>query len=410
MSDNLELNQTEVLEEQVTEIPAEETVTEEKPQAPKKNKGEKKGKKHKKHKKKKKSGAWFIVGMFLYAILILGAAYFGLKFLWGYLEAYEASRPANAVTAYMNQLTKEYIVDKCENVFENVDHNLQSEEACRQLLLDEFDSGLRHLKKSKECTDTRMVYVVKAGSTVVGQFVIEANEPDQFGFTTWDLAEESFDMSYITGTTKTITVPDCCTVTVNGVKLDESYIKEDKIPYEEIKEYYKDYDLPCKVTYQVGPLLGDFEMVVTDEDGTVLTIDDTFDWEPYYYNVTEEEIEQIDDFTELFLEKYIDFTGSNKNTRHKTYNALIDHVVADSDLAKRLKDAIAGLQFGQSKGDEIVSIDTHLRIRLGDKYLVDMTYEVDTTGREGVVRTATNARLLLVKTSDGFMTESIILY
>mgnify|MGYP006874730210 CR=1 FL=1 len=55
MSDNLELNQTEVLEEQVTEIPAEETVTEEKPQAPKKNKGEKKGKKHKKHKKKKKN-------------------------------------------------------------------------------------------------------------------------------------------------------------------------------------------------------------------------------------------------------------------------------------------------------------------------------------------------------------------
>ncbi len=410
MSENMELELNEVLEEQVTETPAEEIVTEEKPKESKKKKGSKKGKKHGKHKKKKKSGAWFIVGMFLYAIVFLGAAFYGLKFLWGYLEAYEASRPANTITAYMDQLTKEHIVDQCQEVFANVDHNIQSEEACRQLLLDEMKQGIRYAKKSKECTDTRQVYVIKAGTTVVGQFAIEANEPDEFGFTTWELVEESFDMSYITGTTKSITVPDRCTVTVNGVKLDESYIIEDNIPYEQIKEYYEDYELPHKVTYQAGPLLGDFEMVVTDIDGTVLTIDDTFDSEPYYFNVTAQETEDLDAFTKLFLEKYIDFTGSNKNTRHKTYNALIEHVVAGSDLAQRLKDAIEGLQFGQSKGDEIVSIDTHLRIRLGEKYLVDMTYEVDTTGREGVVRTATNARILMVKTENGFMTESIILY
>lgn len=404
MSENIQLEQNEILEEQVKEVPADVPAAEK----PKSEKPKKKGKK--KHKKKKKSGAWFIVGLFLYAMVFLAGTYFGLKFLWGYLEAYEASRPANTVTAYMDQLTKEYIVDQCQSVFENVDHNLQPEEACRQLLMDELKQGIRYAKRSKECTDTRQVYVIKAGSTVVGQFAIEANEPDQYGFTTWKLAEESFDMSFITGTTKSITVPDCCTVTVNGVKLDESYITQDKIPYEQIKEYYKDYDLPCKVTYQAGPLLGDFEMVVTDEDGTVLTIDETFDWEPYYYNVTEEEIQELDAFTKLFLEKYIDFTGSNKNTRHKTYNALIDYVVAGSDLATRLKDAIAGLQFGQSKGDEIVSIDTHLRIRLGDKYLVDLSYDVDTTGREGVVRTTTNARILMVKTEKGFMTESIILY
>ena len=134
-------------------------------------------------------------------------------------------------------------------------------------------------------------------------------------------------------------------------------------------------------------------------------------FKPSKPNLTHQKLNrELDAFVEKFLERYVDFTGSNKNTRHTTYNALIKHVVEGSDLAKRLKDAIAGLQFGQSKGDEIVSIDTHLRIRLDDKFLVDITYEVDTTGKEGVVRTTTNARLLIVKSGNTMKVESIIIY
>ena len=53
---------------------------------------------------------------------------------------------------------------------------------------------------------------------------------------------------------------------------------------------------------------------------------------------------------------------------------------------------------------------THLYIRLDQKYLVDLTYEVDTTGKEGVVRTTTNARLLIAETDKGLKVESIIIY
>lgn len=358
----------------------------------------------------KKSGSWFCIGMLLYAVIFLGLVIFGLRFLWDYMAAYEASRSDNAVDAYMEQLTSEHIVDMSQNVIDQIDHNLQSEEECRQIILDALRGGVRHAKKSRECTDTRLVYVLRTGSTVIGEFVIEANEPDEYGFTTWELAEESFDMSYLIGQTQSITAPDICTVSVNGVALDESYIIEDNIPYEDIKEYYDEYDLPCQVTYEAGPLLGEFEMVVTDDEGNELTFDENTDWSEYYYNCTEEETRKLDDFVDQFLERYIAFTGSNKNTRHTTYNALIKDVLEGSDLATRLKNAIAGLQFGQSKGDEIVSIVTHLRIRLDEKFLVDMTYEVDTTGKEGVVRTTTNARLLIVETEDGMKVESIILY
>lgn len=369
---------------------------------PKKSSGKKK------HKKKRRS--FFGLAMFLYAVIFLTAAGFGLKFLWDYMAAYEVSRPDNAVEAYMEQLTPEYIVDRCQDMVDGIDHNLQSEAQCRDILLAELSGGVRHAKKIKDCTETRQVYVLKAGSQVVGEFAIEANAPDRYGFTTWSLKEESFDMSYMVGQKQTVTVPGVCTVTVNGVALDESYIIQDKIPYEAIAAYYENYDLPCKVTYEAGPLLGEFSMVVTDPDGSEPVFDENTDWSKYYYNCTEQETEDLDAFVKTFLECYVDFTGSNKNTRHTTYNKLIKHIVEGSDLAVRLKDAIAGLQFGQSKGDEIVSIDTHLRIRLDDKFLVDMTYEVDTTGKQGVVRTTTNARLLIVESDKGLKVESIIIY
>ena len=82
----------------------------------------------------------------------------------------------------------------------------------------------------------------------------------------------------------------------------------------------------------------------------------------------------------------------------------------DEGWAPTLKGALDGLQFGQSKGDEIVSVTPHLQIRLGDKYLVDLTYEVDTTGKEGVVRQTINARILMVRTESGLKVESIDIY
>ena len=82
-----------------------------------------------------------------------------------------------------------------------------------------------------------------------------------------------------------------------------------------------------------------------------------------------------------------------------------------SDLAKRLETAIAGLQFGQSQGDEVVSITAHHQMRLEEgRYLCDITYEVDTTGKEGVVRTTTSAKLIIVQTSDGLKLESMNIY
>lgn len=372
----------------------------------------KKSNKPKKVQKVKKA-RWglFFLFLFLWVAAILGASYYGLKYLWSYLDAYENSRPKNTINAYMEQLTEEHICDLGMAVTEQIDTNLQSEEECRAIIMEVLSGGVTHAKKSKECTDTRQVYVLRSGGVVIGEFAIESGTPDEYGFTVWSLKEESFDFSFLIGEKVSLTAPSDYIVSVNGHALGSEYIIEDNIHYEEIEEYYEDYDMPYRVTYEAGPFLGQLEMTVTDPEGNPVTLDENFDWSQFYHNCTDEETKALDEFTEIFVERYVAFTGSNKNTRYGTYDKLIEYVVADSDLARRLQTAIAGLQFGQSQGDKVVSIVAHHQFRIEEgRYICDITYEVDTTGKEGVVRTTTNAKLFIVETDDGLKLESMSIY
>lgn len=360
---------------------------------------------------KKRSFVWFILGMFVYAAVALGGIYYGLKQLWVYMEAYENSRPDNTVNAYMQALTHDHIADLGQDVMDQIDLNLQSEEECRAYILDAISGGVTHAKKTKECTESRQVYVLRTGSTVIGEFAIEAQAPDAYGFTPWETVEESFDFSYLIGSTVSMTVPHDHAVMVNGHQLGSEYIIEDKIIYEEIKDLYDSYDMPYRVTYEAGPFLGEMEITSIDPQGNAVTFDENTDWSRFYHNCSDDEEKALTAFTEEYVKRYVAFTGSSKNTRYATLDAVLEYMVSGSDLEKRMRDALDGLQFGQSKGDEVVSITYHHQIRLEEgKYLCDVTYEVDTTGKKGVVRTSTNAKYIIVETKNGLKLESMSIY
>ena len=64
-----------------------------------------------KKKHKKRSGVGFAVFSVVWAVVLLAATGFGLYWLWGCMEGYEASRPHIAIDKYMSKVTKEYIID-----------------------------------------------------------------------------------------------------------------------------------------------------------------------------------------------------------------------------------------------------------------------------------------------------------
>lgn len=362
--------------------------------------------------KKKRSFLWFLLGMAIYAAVFLVAVYFGLKAFWNYMEAYENSRPKIAINVYMEGLTEEHICDLSQELIDQVDHNVQTAEECRSYIMDSID-GINYAKKAGESTETRQVFVLRTGKTVIGEFSIVAQEPDEYGFTPWKVEGESFDISTLNlfGSDYEVTVPHDHTVTVNGNTLDASYITNEKIIYEQIEDYYEKYELPYRVTYAVQPIMGEMSVVITDPSGNEVTFDENTDWTQYFHNCTDDEESALDEFTKVYVERYVAFTGSKRNTRNGNYKKLIEYVVTDSDFATRLKDALDGLQFGQSQGDKVVSLVANHQVRLEEgRYLCDITYEVDTTGKKGVVRTTTNAKLMVVQTDSGLKVESMTIY
>ena len=362
--------------------------------------------------KKKPALSRFAKGMLIYALVFLAIAGIGLAIFWDFMAAYEASRAKTTVNAYMQQLTEEHICDLSQTVIDQVDRNIQTEEQSRRYIMDAIGE-ITYAKKIKESTDTRQVYVLRAGNAVIGEFSIVSTDDGKYGFKPWKFEAESFDISTLNlfGAPCEVTVPSDHTVTVNGYALGSEYILDAKVPYEPIAEFYDDYDIPYRVTYTVAPIMGEMKVAITDPEGKEVSFDENTDWTPYFNNCTEEEKAELDAFTSTFIDRYTAFTGSTRGSRYVYYNRLMAYVVPGGDFADRLWEALEGLAFGQTQGTKVVSIVTHNQVRLAEnKYLCDVTYEVDTIGYKGTVRLTTNAKIVVVQTDNGLKAESVNIY
>lgn len=365
-----------------------------------------------KYVKEKKRSFWpFLLVMLIYAIVALIAIGFGLDWFYGYISAYEASRPKHVLNGYMDELTKEHVCDLSADVIAQVDHKIQSEEACRDYIIEALSKGFNYAKKSSVSTDTKQVYVLRSGTQVVGEFTMEVTNQDDYGFTYWEITGETFDMSYLIGEKASITAPDHYKVTANGAVLDSSYIVGEPVRYEALEQFYDEYDLPTIVTYEAGPILGSFEMAVTDTEGKPFDLESVKDRNRLAENCPEEMVEELDEFADDFINRYVTYAGgSNKNADTNLAN-LLKLIVPGSDYADRMKGAHYGQLFTQSYGDKIVEINNNYFFQLEEgKYVCDVTYLVDTTGKQGVVRTTNNVRIIVVETNAGLRVQTVYSY
>lgn len=367
-------------------------------------------------KRKLNKGMGFAIFMVVYAVLALGGICFGLKWFWGFMEGYEASRPHVAIDAYMEDLTRDRIVKSCTGLLENVDMNIQSEEECLNYLYDCVQGEFSYARKASACTETSQTYVLRSGDLVVGSFTIEAGAEDAYGFRPWRFKEESFQLPDMMGTESvSVTVPQGYDVYVNGFRLDESYIvKEESREFEVLEFFYGTYDLPelVLVTYKAGPFMNaQFQMEVYDPEGQPFVMDENFD-ENTLIALSDETVKgELDAFLDKFIDAYVLFAGCANDNRYANYNHVIQYVVPDSNLAQRMREALDGLLYAQSRGDKVAEIDVHHYVAVAEnKYMVDVTYKVDTTGNEGVVQTTTNVKMIVVESNGRYLVESMIGY
>lgn len=359
---------------------------------------------------KKRHRTWLLITiMILYAVVVLVGAKFGLHKLTQFLEVYETSRPSTAMTAYMDGLTTEHICDMSKPIIDIIDHNLQSEEECRQVILDALQGSFSYAKKIADCSDEKQVYVIRCDSQPIGQMQIEQKIDMDFGMKGWIVTGENFDLSYLITDTVSGTVPSNYGVYVNNVLLDGSYLTKLSISTDAIPEYYGIMGLPTMVTYTAGPCLGNIEMTVLDPYGEGALADQ--DPMSYLMNVTPDETDRLNAFTHDFLVAYMDFLAKKWNDSYGNYNRLQEYLVPDGVLADRMYQAIEGMIWitDRSASMDDYHVDFVTRVD-SNHYFVDVTYtftELDFYSYSGWSTLTDRLNLIIQETPEGLYVEEV---
>ena len=112
-----------------------------------------------------------------------------------------------------------------------------------------------------------------------------------------------------------------------------------------------------------------------------------------------------------FLERYVLFAGCANDNRYANYSWVTQLVVPGSNLQQRMLEALDGMFYAQSKGDEVDTITIHHYVRLEEgRYLVDVTWLVNTIGNEGKVQTTNNGHIIVVEQNGKLLVEKLMAY
>lgn len=364
-------------------------------------------------KTKKKGFKRFFLGLVIYAVVFAGLAAWGLSEFWSFIDAYELSRPKNAIEPYVQQLTKEQIAAGDTALLEQIDANIQDAEACKNFIASSLTQDVTYAQNVSESGDSQLVYMLLHDGKAIGKVTLKMEAADKYGFTPWKVAGASYDFSHLLGSEATITVPHDFTVYANGKALDASYITQSNIHYDALKDYYRDYQPPYMVTYTVEPILGDIQLTAKDRNGNDVTVDENTDLTVYMNNCTDAQQKAVDGLLTPFLRSYVNFTsnyGGKENTGNN-YKDLLEYLVPEGDMAKRMYQALDGLGWARNTNSSITEIRSNHTVALGGgRYLCDVTYTVESQLYRDDPITVNNAKIIMIELNGKLYVESLLVY
>jgi hypothetical protein len=348
----------------------------------------------------------------IYAGIFLVLAIIGLIIFWNYMGAYEKSQPKNIIDSYIYNLDEQHIQNHCSELIASVNHDVQSERECFEIISEAIRDGVTYARNLQECTDDKMVYMLMSDGKNIGQVVLTAQGKGSFGFKNWQVTEESYDFSFLLSEAVTLEVPQHYKVYANGNLVGQRCIVQNDTPIDVLKDFYADYDtLPYMVTYEVGPFLGDVEITITDAEDNPVTAEQAKDLAFILDNCSGAEKDTLDNLVRNYINSYVRFTTNAGGKLEENFQDVLFYVVPDSTLAERLEDALGGLKWVNNQEAEILSTDTHYRTRLaGGLYLYDISYEVKVSHNGNTTTTTENVRFLLSQTVDGLKVERMLNY
>ena len=349
-------------------------------------------------KRRKSSSGRFALGMVVYALTFIVFLAIGLRIFWGFIDSFEKSQPNHAIDAYIQSFDSEHIRALSGEFVSSLDHDLKSEEDSYALIESLFKGGLHYSKISVESTDEHLVFAILSDQRLLG--TMSLNRSGDGTDTVWTVADEKFDFSDLLNSEE-ILAPTEWKVLCNGRELGEAYISETGIRYPSMEEAYDyGFSLPMLVRYEIGNYIGEAEITALDGDGNEAQLQD----DPAAYTLsdrcTREQRDRMEDFTRRFLPLYIAFMSNTNHNAYENYARVHPYLLPGSDLESRFYNAIGGQVYSHSKGDYLHDVVVHGVFELSSgRYLIDVDYQVDTTGNAGTV--ANEAGMLIVAEDQG---------
>lgn len=356
----------------------------------------------------KKKLSPFAKGLLIYTGILLLLAVIGLFVFYGFIGAYERSRPASCMDRYLASMTEDSLSPACLDALPDLDYRIKSEEdnlSAVQSLLAEA----KYVKLGAQSGPDHAAYALMSEGERIGLVYLEQGGQAAFGFRPWQVTGEDYDFSAFAHTLS-LSLPEDYSVILNGVTLDKQYISRADVEYETLSQCYARYpSLPHLCVYEAGPYFGDAELEILDGRGNPVP-EASLTEAVFLDNCDEDTKNALSQFCGEYLRRYVLF-GSNSNGAYtENYYNLIKLVSPDSELADRIGH-VMGLIYANTVSCEISSVTINLCSFLGDsRYLADVSYSTETVGFAGPVTEENNIRLVIVEDGGTLKAEAMFNY
>ena len=353
----------------------------------------------------------FPIALAVYAGIFLTLAVAGLACFWGFLTAYEASRPENTVESYMQSLTPQTVSEGSSHILDRVDTEVQSREQCIDAMSKALAGKFTWVKNNKLSGEGKLIYIILCDRQVIGSFEMTQADNLGYGFSSWEITKESFDLSYLLQEKITLTVPQQLSVYIGGKLLSEDKITQNNIPYEALKGCYESYELPYLVQYTAGPFIGKPDIEIRDGSCEAIAQEDLADPNSFLKHCDNTQTQRLTTAADAFLRKYIDFTCNTGKDPAGNLAALSPYILSGSSLQKRMHQALDGLNWVPDRGATLVSLKINRCLDIGNgRLLCDMTYVVNTLRHNGQPQSTTNCKVIFAESGGALKAETMLNY
>lgn len=361
-------------------------------------------------KTKKRKWRGFILGMLIYAVVVLVAAMVFYRYFWDYIDNYEKSLPTHKMDSYAASLTESRVRYLSAEFVASLDNRIKGEEDSYAEIYRCFVSGVKYKQISAESTEDKLVYSISNSERQLGRVTLVRNEGEK-GENTWTVDSEEYDFSFLLSSMSFI-VPEEWSVVCDGGRIGVECITQRLIEYPFISDLYSsDIPLPYLAEYTLSNYIGTAHPVAYEPDGTPREIVEITDGRAQLRRVGRETNSLSVNFADEFIPLYVACLANTNQNPNGNYSAIRPYVTAGSDLDKRLSGAVYGQVFAQSRRVEIKNIVINGVYDIGAaRYLIDVSYTVDTYSDKGLTTVTTDMFIVVNNNEDTFKAELVSLY